>query len=664
MSRVGLILVLGVFAAGIAWLVSAQVAPTVDPVRPPAERADPVSERPLHAPGLEGAEGDATPGAVADDVRESPDPLFTWRVNGSVTGLDHGEHAEARVTVRAVRGLGWMVDGTKPVDGPVAADDTFDVDVAEIIGSGKPIHHLRVDVDHPRYLVGTTTLEIVDFEAPPPVTLEADVVLEPAWVVTGRVVGADGEPVPMARTLLFAWDGVDVGRSPITGERQAVDRRAQTEAGRFRLRAPASGRHLLVVEDDDHVPVSRLLGLDRPSTDVGDVALEPGRSVSGRVTLNGVPAAGAQVEVVSPQKPARTLDVWGRKLTLHDDGRVSPGRGRAATGPDGTYEIVGLAGQPHVARVTAFAGARAWMGAFGRSQPLEAPAIGVDFDLRVVDLTVAVTTGGAPFSGARVVLGRKLDGRSTYTTFTTGEDGRVRVLLPPDVAFSCFVQHDDHEQVRVDLGALPPGAASRQVELGAPKATAVVVLTLTDAEGRPVKRIGYAFRDADDEHAPMTDNSQAESEAGVYRLEDVRPGRLRLHVTPGRGKWDFGTGYLVDLDVPVDAEVGHERTLSLVARHGGRLRIVCRDADGNATAARAEILDAEGAAVPVQFFTSDDDSAMVSVRSLGGGGFSDVDPPLPPGTYEIVVHHADRKARTQAVVKAGETTSVELALPR
>ena len=125
------------------------------------------------------------------------------------------------------------------------------------------------------------------------------------WVIRGRVVDADGEPVPEARVALL---------TPPPG--YYVLRETRTDAtGAFSFPDSKSVRVRVLAEQDDRgVVLSAELMVDPATPRELVLALQPARVVRGRVTgENGKPVAGATVVTDGPP--------WlPRKATTDDDG--------------------------------------------------------------------------------------------------------------------------------------------------------------------------------------------------------------------------------------------------------------------------------------------------------------------------------------------------------
>jgi protocatechuate 3,4-dioxygenase beta subunit len=164
------------------------------------------------------------------------------------------------------------------------------------------------------------------FRLAPGARLEVpDVVLIASGVLAGRVVDSEGNPVAGAKVAAHGAGGL--GLACFT----APD-------GRFRLEGLDDSRHSLLVETGFHLE-TRLPGFTIPkgeTVDAGDIALEPGRQLSGRVVdREGRPLAGATVRAFQLAAGLRS-----RAAKTGIDGRFAFG-GLLETGIDFDVRLAG-----------------------------------------------------------------------------------------------------------------------------------------------------------------------------------------------------------------------------------------------------------------------------------------------------------------------------------
>ncbi|OLT22521.1 hypothetical protein BJF81_01680 [Ornithinimicrobium sp. CNJ-824] len=106
----------------------------------------------------------------------------------------------------------------------------------------------------------------------------------PEVLVRGRVLSPQGRPLRQAVATVLHTDGrhVDWGRTD--------------NEGRFALALPEEGRYLLVVSADGWAPQSGLVHLEPGETE--PVTMTRRLLLSGRVTDDGVPVAGAMISLI------------------------------------------------------------------------------------------------------------------------------------------------------------------------------------------------------------------------------------------------------------------------------------------------------------------------------------------------------------------------------
>jgi hypothetical protein len=287
----------------------------------------------------------------------------------------------------------------------------------------------------------------------------AQVVLDPAWEVSGRVLDAAGQPVPAARVSAFGPAG-------------AVGPVVQTGAdGRFTWRGPALARvglHVHAGARADCEVEAQPPAVGPLRTDLGDVALQ-GAGVTLVGHVRGAPReAGAHV-TVEPAVYAVIREVFGEGRVL-DRPRVVP------LAQDGSFRVAGLpsdlplrvsvrgAGEPLDALVRGRAGAEV---------PLDLEANpGGTLAGRLTE------PGGGPAAGVRLLLSTEArDGdalRPGDLVATTGPDGS-------------FVRHGLSGRVWF-LRAYVPGRRSLLRKIGLPLA-APLELALEPAATGPSRRV-------------------------------------------------------------------------------------------------------------------------------------------------------------------------------
>lgn len=182
----------------------------------------------------------------------------------------------------------------------------------------------------------------------------------PEVLVRGRVLSPQGRPLRQAVATVLHTDGrhVDWGRTD--------------NEGRFALALPEEGRYLLVVSADGWAPQSGLVHLEAGETE--PVTMTRRLLLSGRVTDDGAPVAGAMISLIK-----------------HSGEYV----GTAYAEPDGTYEIGLPPPSRYVLTVVDHASGRA------RSRALSVLSTSTTLD---VDLRTGIPQASGPVpAGARGV---------------------------------------------------------------------------------------------------------------------------------------------------------------------------------------------------------------------------------------------------------------------
>jgi hypothetical protein len=356
--------------------------------------------------------------------------------------------------------------------------------------------------------------------------------LQPAVALEGRVRSEAGEPIPGAEVLIAPPRAPDDSPRPPTAYRpNALTTGAD---GRFALASLAVGPYQIEARADGFAPLRlppRLLGPGRGEV---ELVLAPAASIRGRVT-------GASSPV--------TVEAWAVDLTS----RVAPTTGTAAAataGPDGSFELGGLARGPYTIRA---------LGAGGWHQPIvvDAPSEGVEIALQP----------------AAAVAGRVIDERGGPVA---GASVRIRsITMRPGTMFDRRVSAGDDGAFAVD--GLPPGDYDLSAEAGAGDAIrraaqylrvagaqpiqvtlrlagrAILAGRLRDASGEPVRGAAVAaFSASVEEHPPIVLYTHTDEE-GHFGFQQVEDG---AYLVSARG--DSGVK-----SPPVTARAG-DRSIELV----------------------------------------------------------------------------------------------------
>ncbi len=286
----------------------------------------------------------------------------------------------------------------------------------------------------------------------------AEAVLDPAWVLTGRVLDGNGLPLAGVRVTAVA-EGVSLGSSPVTGE-----------DGRFVWRGPVAGNLSIGIASPPRAP--RLLEVAPPDRgdlfgDLGDVVLTgAGAAIEG--TIRSETGAGRPTVRVEPAVAAIVRELFGAGAAFGVPREAVPdANGRfSITGllPDLHYRVsVRGAGVPVDHELAAGAGETA---SFELTPPLGAVLQGrvldgIDGDAPVPGLRLLVSS--VPTDGARP--------RPSDRAVTTDALGRFRLagLSPGDVFVRAYPEDrrtvlqrttlPRTEDLGIRLEAVPDGRA-------------------------------------------------------------------------------------------------------------------------------------------------------------------------------------------------------------
>lgn len=356
--------------------------------------------------------------------------------------------------------------------------------------------------------------------------------LQPAVALEGRVRSEAGEPIAGASVSIAPPAGSDDSPRPPTAYRPLE---VTTGAdGRFAVASLAIGPYQIEARANGFAPLllpPRLLGPGRGEV---ELALAPAASIRGRVT-------GASGSV--------TVEAWAVDVTS----RVAPTSGTAATataGPDGSFELGGLARAPYTVRAL---GAGGWAEAI----VVDAPSEGVEIALHP----------------AAVVAGRVIDERDAPVVAASV---RIRsITMRPGTMVDRRVATGGDGAFAVD--GLPPGDYDLTAESGAGDAVrragqylhvadaqpiqatlrlagrAILAGRLRDGAGEPVRGAAVAaFSATIEEHPPIVLYTHTDEE-GRFGFQQVEEG---AYLVSARG--DSGVK-----SPPVTARAG-DRSIELV----------------------------------------------------------------------------------------------------
>ena len=303
-------------------------------------------------------------------------------------------------------------------------------------------------------------------------TGDADVLIYLArgGAIKGRVAYANGTAPPLFTV------GIGMGApAPFTG-------------GAFTVEDVPPGRVALTISGpsfDTKVVPDVAVASDRV-TDVGNIVVRQGRSISGRVlTADGRPAP--EVKVMAGYRligdgQQLTMQAWGPSGGGGEPKETtSDAEGRYAFRGVGFREVAVIADHPEL----------------GRSRGFQVPA---SDQSSVIDLVLSplaavegrVTRGGAPVANTAVNASPRAMSLNSNFVVQTGEDGRFRFdrLAADDYVISAMTGVSPLVGISmrgVAVTVKGGGTAAAPVEIALPAPPATVAVTVVHGDGSPVK---------------------------------------------------------------------------------------------------------------------------------------------------------------------------------
>jgi RNA polymerase sigma factor (sigma-70 family) len=660
---------LAVTAAGLAaalWIVW----PAVPAPVPAAVGAAPSAAALAVAAAADRA-ADAAP-AVADRRDATP------ATNGSVAA----PAAVAPLRVR-LRGLHPDAPWTAPVrlelrDGPggdgaprhdAAASPAADGTLALAL---PPWHARAVEsallADDPRYAP-------VALRAPRPFDSGAELVVDVqvVAVLTGRVVDADGRPVPAARVIAYRTeDGLPANVT--VGETNT------NAAGEFAVKAPpalplavvavamheaAADGHRVVRADGaiadngrvraDLVPtwVAASGGVAEP-TRLGDVVLPAPALLTGVVRWSdgaAMPRAFVNVYASGGRTLLLGTAIGHYTITVAADGRVATGNSVRAD-QAGAFTAAVPAGVGMA--VTAQPASGAWNAVGGAAVRVVAPQ-----HVEIVvprPIALAVVRDGKPAPRATVRL-ESAPGRRSLGVQTNRTDERGEMLLQLG---------DEHVVVTALDGprrsaprALSPDDVGRRFELVLDQQLAELRV---DVRGDvAVRNVQLQWKRADGSFGG-SERLRRDDATVPFRVH-VEPGPWRLFVGPTPG--DAASPFLLAADRAVDVPEGGLDVV-LPAEFGGELHVAATDAAGVHVAGTCRLVDATRAELLPTFLVWSAHRTWGSrgvPGELKAGGPNECERTLPAGDYEMSLDFGARGSRRERVtIRPREVTVVRVRL--
>jgi protocatechuate 3,4-dioxygenase beta subunit len=417
--------------------------------------------------------------------------------------------------------------------------------------------HFRIEGLPPgRYLVWVEAPGFSHFDREITVSADAplDVEVARAPLVTGVVVGSDGQPVP----------GAIVAAATRMGTNRSDSDRAVTDAsGRYRLSGLRPGRFDLVARSSQEVTQRRGVALGAGQTLELPLALSPGARVSGQVR----DGAGRPVARIAVQGDCRAHPVYYHIETRAD------AEGRFEMGPflPGRASIIALAADNNIS----------WS-SIARPEQSDVNLADGEWH-KDVALVVSAAQGGlsglvttpegAPLADARILVdaiepGHPPRKNEAYgAVVATGPDGRFRIDGLRATRYAVWAVHPAY----ADGHASDVATGTRDLRLAvgtAARLTGVVVdprgaplteyeLMVAPAGPRDESEVDATTRRMNRETPLLT----VRSASGAFSVDRLAAGRYELMVASP------GTGLVAALPA-VEVKAGEARRVRLRARPG------------------------------------------------------------------------------------------------
>ena len=661
--------------ADVAALDAGVDLPSAGPAKVRRESAG--SSAPAHAPDEQ-----PMPGVPAQ--------LSLVTLNVTLEGMTDADPAHIEVRVRPD---GDPFPGRDFLEAIQAFGQTVGHDVSRLFGDPANAAAFRsasivVTATHPR---GSKVIEVVDLPGAidPGSSFEVTLTMSATRRVFGVVLNENGGGFANAFVAAFPVD-----REGLPVPQATAPVRSMSD-GSFELTVRHEGPLAIVALSKGKRPATSLVLVDQPRSsddelgfDAGSIQFDAGYAIAGRLVSGGTATAvptslGAliQSDPAAPSQP-RFYDVsWfygeGAGALVWRGERFEYLGLMADVAEDGRFTLEGLAPHEYELHVHGFAHSHPRV-----TRPVKtlvtAPRSGVLIEVPYVLVDLAFEDLGASDDRPSMngLLHLEREGRDTETTEIYGGEltmGQHRTFTfdPGErVVFRAEMPGRIPASVVIDLPA-GGGAVARTLRLQPDPNTASLVLRpegIDLEEGAAVQVHLYpkgttpdALRWAGLRHDARVRTVKVSS--GTLRLAGLSSGGLEIVAYAGAHVAQRASLYL-DARVAVDLAPGEEREVPLQFERGGRLRVTATDANGDHVCLQAQVLDANGEALPVTFVAYAPGGGGSSTHThLGSEGPNVVVPNLVAGEYTLrfSLPNGETLERT-AVVQPGEVCDVTVSI--
>ena len=678
MRSTGIVIAVLLLAGGLWWLLGADAESPAPSLKDASSVPGVAGEGAREAPAL--ARSEAPPAPAPEPDAAVPEPVSDvaaedgrFRIRGTISGIPKNAAAQAQVTVSALDG--WMTTDANQVVGAVNDELRFDVDVSGLFEKKPGLALVEVQVDHPS---AVPAKQRVDVAARGSAAMwEVAFRLEAAAVGTGIVTDEQGGPLAGAAVAAYAMTGGGLAIGKIMPVPPLHETRRDAE-GRYRIRVAGAGSFLVAAAHGRRVPSSGIAHVKRGAVArIDPIILRTGEVLTGSVRYAGNPLTGCSV-VARPAAGNRyhggIFSLDGGMLSWRDGG-VESYEIRRDVDEEGRFRLEGLTPGEWTVEPSGgpLAGldcvAHACLRSGGRTVHMPSPAVDLELSGGLLLVRVLGPTGGDLHGGIQLSVG------GWSTVCETSEENGARLLLPPGV--ECALRVSAEGYVPEDLTVTGPAEGTQRrlkVTLAAEAPRPTLLVTLRGPSGQPVKRAHFEVMakgpptpavPAGGAPIPMAldGNTQTTltSEDGIYRLERLPAGPVRLRVQPWRGFLDE-SGYGLTIEREIELPQEGEHRIELVAERGGRVRVAARDDAGKLLDAACLVRNAEGETIQLNYMGQAGSVMMSIPGQLGTLSPALSEPPMPAGDYTLELSF-ERHSKTVSVhVKPGETIVVDIKL--
>ncbi|MCG8455968.1 MAG: carboxypeptidase-like regulatory domain-containing protein [Holophagales bacterium] len=342
--------------------------------------------------------------------------------------------------------------------------------------------------------------------------------LRPERAIRGRVVDAEGAPVPGAEVSIRKWS---------RGHALRLDRRNRILSGPDGSFTFAELQPELTYQVGAfHPSASAALGLASPSTSFVELVLEEGGTLRGRlIDEQGQPIAGGSVELFDQ------AGVGENRLLIDEERHSAP---PVLSEKDGSFLVRGVAQSRQLALFTASGYVSRGVSGITGEASLDLGEIRLE---AATSMPIRVMNpDGAPIAGARLRVHQLSFGRFWSTPgadlthmaarrkadLESDQEGLARVgIFTEGTPIKVELEHPDY--LRGELEAEIGPATLEHVLHPALQITGLVY----DTEGRPI-RAAKVWAEMETSTGPESAGSTSTGEDGSFALRRLKPGKLRV----------------------------------------------------------------------------------------------------------------------------------------